>query len=179
MRADAIRFVVDPRDDRAERGEEDALRRALPGEVPDARGDDPAGSRDADHLADAGRGIRHEMHHELGECRVEGVVVERQVLGDAVADVGPRVSRGGGRDETLGWIDSRYLGLAEAGRELLGEGSRPAAHVERAALRRGSRALSTKSAASGPGVPAHEAVVGLGGDVERHGRQSTLGDLSR
>ena len=167
-RADAVRLVVDARHDRAERREEQALRRAAAGEVPHARRDDPAGARDADHLADAGRGIRHEMHHELGERGVEGVVVERQMLGDTVADVGPGVPCDRRGDEALGRIDTRHLGLAESRGELLGERSRPASHVERSA-RGGKPGAVDEERGERPGVPAHEAVVRLRGDVERHG----------
>ena len=69
-----------------------------------------------------------------GERRVEDVVVEGQLLGDAVADIGPRVARGRRGDEARGRIDAGDLGLAVARGELLGERARTAADIERAAL---------------------------------------------
>ena len=85
--------------------------------------------------------------------------------------------RGRGGDEALGGIDARDLGLAEAPRELLGEGAGPAADVERAS-RGGQPGALGEERGEGPGVPAHEAVVRLCGDVERHGRSLRPAEVS-
>ena len=51
--------------------------------VPHARGHDPGEGSDPGHLARSPRWIIEDLHHELGENRVEGAVLERQGLGRA------------------------------------------------------------------------------------------------
>ena len=66
--------------------------------IPDARSHRPAGPRDAPHLPDSGLRVLHEVDDEQGERGVEGVVLERQRLRDALPDVGVReaLAEGGG-----------------------------------------------------------------------------------
>ena len=55
--------------------------------IPDARRHCPSGSRHPRHLAQPGDGIGHEVHDQLGQCRVELSVAERQLFRRGAAHV--------------------------------------------------------------------------------------------
>ena len=142
-------------------------RRPVPCEVPDAGGDDAVEPGHARHLGQARDGIRHEVHDELRERRVEAAVRERQLVRRGEVDVDAGIARAGRRDERLGRIDGRDRVGAEPADELARQRARPGADVEHRPLvadagevrqLRGERRR----------VPPHEAVVGVGGDVEAH-----------
>ena len=107
------------------------------------------------------------MDDELREGSVERVVRERQLLRGAEPNVDARIACAGGLDERLRRID-RGNGIgADTGDELRGERAGPAADVDDplsgcdpgqiGELRREQH-----------GVPAHEPVVRVGGDIEAH-----------
>ena len=111
------------------------------------------------------------MDDELRKSSIECVVRERQLLRGAEPDVDARVACTGGLDERLRRID-RGDGIgADPGDELRGERARPAADVDHplsgcdpgeiGELRREQH-----------GVPSHEPVVRIGGDVEEPCRKT-------
>ncbi len=135
--------------------------------VPDARRDDAVVSRDASHLREPGHGVRHEVHDELCERRVEGIVCEGQFLGRSLPhlDVGVALpSRG---HERLGRVDCRHGGRPHAVDQLGDESAGAAADVEHALAGLGSREVREERCQV-HGVPAHEPVVGVRGDCEAH-----------
>ena len=123
-------------------------------------------------------GSGHEVDDELRERRVERVLVERQALGRRVCDAhaGIAASRAASTKRLRG-IDCRDAVGADAcdelGRRALRGRSRRRARADLRPRPRGRRA-----AARGRGVPPHEAVVGLGGDLEAHRRHSMGGRAS-
>ncbi len=71
------------------------------------------------------------MHDELRQRDVERAVCERQLLGDALADVDAGMAHTHRIDELRGWVDRRDRSRTEPGDELGRERARPAADVER------------------------------------------------
>ena len=142
-------------------------RRPAAREVPDARRDDAVEPGHARHLGQAGDRIRHEVHDELRERGVEAAVRERQLVRRGEVNVDPGIPRPGRGDERLGGIDGRDRVGAEPAHELTRQRAGARADVEHrflvadvgevGQLRRERRR-----------VPPHEAVVGVGGDVEAH-----------
>ena len=136
--------------------------------IPDARRDDTARLGHPRHLRDALCRVRHEMHDELGERQVEAVVRERQCLDHAALDVDLGQPLPNGRNERLGRVDRCDGSRAEAGHQLLGERSWPAAHVERCLT--GAHAdAGCEQRRQGYGEATHEPVVIRGGNLEAHG----------
>ena len=70
-RAGQVRFVGHLRVERPGRLPEQPERSETARMVPDAGRDDAASARDAGHLGQARGGIRHEVHDELRQSRVE------------------------------------------------------------------------------------------------------------
>jgi hypothetical protein len=94
------RLVVGGRIQLADRGPEHGQRAPAARVIPHAGGDSPARPGDPGHLPQAQHGISHEMHDQLRQGGVEGVIGERQLLGRALPDVGrghPRPCRRGER----------------------------------------------------------------------------------
>ena len=110
---------------------EHAQRPAATGVIPDARRHDAPAACHTRHLAQSRDGGFHEVHDELCECDVEGVVSERQLLGRRPlhGDLGMTLSSG--RHEGLRWIDRRHRRGSQPRDELGGEGPGAAPHVER------------------------------------------------
>ena len=166
-RAGEAGLVRDTGIELAGRAPERRQRRPPAREVPDARCDDAVEPGHARHLGQAGDGIRHEVHDELRERRVEAAVRERQLVRRGEVDVDAGIARPGRGDERLGGIDGRDRVGAEPAHELARQRAGARADVEHRFLvadvgevrqLRGERRR----------VPPHEAVVGVGGDVEAH-----------
>jgi hypothetical protein len=103
-------------------------------------------------------GIVHEVHDELGERRIERVVLERERLGGGKPHLHARMARPRGLDERLGGVDCgdvrRAEPLHELGRERTGsapdvEDALPSSDVREVGQQRGERRR----------VPRHESVV--------------------
>ena len=135
--------------------------------VPDAGGDDATGPRDARHLAEPGDRIGNEVHDELGERRIEGVVVERQLLGRRRPHVDAGVARPGGRDEGLGRVHGRDVLRPEARRRAR-RSARPVRTRHRARAGRADPGEVGELRRQAARVPAHEPVVGVRRDIEAH-----------
>ena len=118
-------------------------------------------------LGDAGNRIRHEVHHQLRERRIKGVVRERKLLRRREPDVHPWMSLAGRRDEWLGRVGGRDCVRPETADELRHERPRPAADVEDPLS-----GLDPREVGEPQGelrrIAAHEGVVGLGGDGKAH-----------
>jgi acrylyl-CoA reductase (NADPH) len=162
-----LRLVADARIALAGGAPEGRQRRPLAGVVPDARGNAAAGARDARHLAQSGHGIGHEVHDELREHHVERGVAEGQGLRRRDVHVDARmalVRRGGERVRRVHRGDG---GHAQALDQHGGQRTGPAADVQR--LMPGAHAREVRQLRREPRrVAPHEAVVRVGGDVERH-----------
>ena len=107
------------------------------------------------------------MDDELRERGVEGVIRERHLLGRPLSNVDAGVPRPRRGNERLGRVDGRHRVGPQPCDELARERARAAADVEDplASAHRGEvRQLTGQQAR----VPTHEAVVGLGGDIEAH-----------
>ena len=142
-------------------------RAAAAGVIPDARRHRAARAGDAPHLAKPGDGVGHEVDDELGDRRIERVVGEGEGLGGRLAHVDARVPGARRLDERRGRID-RGDGLgAEPGDELRRQRPRAAPDVQDALARLHSPEIGHLWGEQ-DGVPAHEPVVGIGGDIERH-----------
>ena len=143
-------------------------RRRPPGEVPDAGGHDSTRLRHPSHLAQPGDGVAHEVHDELREGRVEGVVVERQGLGGGLVHVDTGEAVADGRDERRRRVDRPdALGSASL-HQGRGQDARTAPHVEDPVTTAYGDEVD-ELLGEWPGVTAHEPLVRVGGDVEAHG----------
>ena len=107
------------------------MRRAAALEVPHVQGDHAARARDAAQLGDAGERVGHEVHDELRDGEVEGLVGERKVLGGGLhrRHVGQSLADRG--DERLGRIDRDDGCRSQPVGEDLGERAGTAADIER------------------------------------------------
>src|SRR6188472_546901 len=177
-RAGKRRLVLGVRIDLVDRPPERRQRRALAGVVPYARRDDPASSRHPPHLGQARHGVVHEVDDELPQRRVEGAVAEGQVLGAREPDLDAGMTLARGVDERARRVDGGHATGAEPGDELGGQRARAAAHVERAVavMDLGEVGQLRRKLAR---VGAHEAVVGVGGDVEGHAGTLYAGAMCR
>ena len=133
--------------------------------IPHGRRHDAAVAGDARHLAQPCHGIRHEVDDELRERGVELVLCERQLLGRRALDRDSRVAFADGVDERLRRIDGRHGFLAQPPHELGRQRARPATDVEHATLGAGEVGEQRRQRHR---VPAHEPVVRLRSDGERH-----------
>src|SRR5918992_654500 len=160
-------------------GPEHADRGAPTGEVPDAGDDDPAGTRDPRHLAQAADRIRHEVHDELREGDVELGVGEGQLLRGRTSDGDSGMALAGSGHELLRRVDGRDRFGAEPRHELPGQGAGAAPDVQRPLPTLEAREVG-KPRRQPSRVTPHEAVVRIGGDEEAHlGRpRPRLRDLS-
>ena len=104
-RAGKPRFVLDVGIEFARRAPEQTERPLATGVIPDARGDDPVGPGDPAHLAKSLDRIGHEMHDQLCQRRVEGLILERKLLGGAEARMYRGVADANRVDETFGGVD--------------------------------------------------------------------------
>ena len=146
---------------------EGAQRAGAAAVVPHARCDDAAASRDSCQLPQAGDGIGHEVDDELRQRGVELVVGEGQLFGRRLLDGDAGMPLARGCDERLRRVDGRHLGRSEQAHELRRQRTRPAADVQHALP--GANARQRGQLRREPDrVAAHEPVVGLGGDCERH-----------
>ena len=109
----------------------------------------------------------HEVDDELGKSSIECVIRERQLLRGAEPDVDARVPGTGGLDERLRRIDRDDRIGSDPGHELRRERARPAADVEHPLSGCDPREIGELGREQ-HGVPSHEPVVRIGGDVEEH-----------
>ena len=107
------------------------------------------------------------MDDELCERRVEGVVVEGQVLRGGEPHVHTGVSLARRFDERLRRIGGRHRVRAKPPDQLGRQRTRPAADVDHALAALDAGEVGELRGQL-HGKPAHEAVVGLCGDVEAH-----------
>jgi hypothetical protein len=170
--ARARRLVVHLRVELARRAPERRQRRAVAGQVPDARRDDAARRRHARHLAQACDGIAHEVDDELREGNVEAGVRKRQLLGSGPADVDAGVAFARRLHERLGRVDGGDLLGAEPRDEFARKRARPAADVERAHPGTDTGEVCELRCELHR-ITAHEPVVRLGRDGERHSSMRT------
>ena len=98
---------------------------------------------------------------------VERVVRERQLLRGAEPNVDARMAGTSGLDERLRRIDRDDRIGSDAGDELRGERARPAADVDHPLPGRDPGEIGELRREQ-HGVPSHEPVVRIGGDVEEH-----------
>ncbi len=111
------------------------------------------------------RGVAHEVHDELRERSVEGVVGERQRLGCRKRDLDSRQPRSTGVHEGLRGIDRTNVRVPEPPGESSCEGAGPAAHVERAHSRLDACELDQRRGQRRT-VAADVTVVRVGGHTE-------------
>lgn len=100
------------------------------GVVPHARRHGCARTSDPPHLADAGLGIAHVVHHQLGQHHIELRIPEREVLRASLVNVHAPDAGSAGLDEGLGRIDRGYVLGPEEGGQGLGQGAGAASNVE-------------------------------------------------
>jgi hypothetical protein len=136
--------------------------------VPYARCDHPTLTCDPRHLGQAAYRIVHEVNDELRQGSVELTIGKRQRFGGCDAYVNSGMALLGGGGELLGRIDSRYGCRSETSDELGRQRARATADIERTVARYDLGEVG-KRRRQPNGVPAHEAVVGVGGDGEAHG----------
>src|SRR5262245_22391305 len=170
-------LVLDAGVDVTHRLPERSDRRPLACVVPHAGHDGAAVTRHARHLGDPPRGIRHEVHDQLGKGGVELAVAEGQLLGRAQADVHRWEALAERTDERLRWVDRGDTVRPGPSDELARQHARPCADVENPLAADDSgevghlrRQLS--------GVAAHETVVRLGCDLEEAHVRSLARPLS-
>lgn len=168
-RAGKVGLIVDARVQVASGPPEQAERTQAAGMIPDTGGDDPAGPRDTRHLGQPRDRICHEVHDELRERGINGGVRERQMLGTGPAHVDARIARRGRGDERLRRVHGRHGLGSDASDQLGRERPRPTADVEHS-LAGMDRSEIGQLRGEQDRVPAHEAVVRIGGDIEAHER---------
>ena len=134
-------------------------------EIPDAGRDDAARLGDAEHLAEALDGIGHEMHDQLGERPVEGVAPQWKQLGIGLVHLDPWMPLLQGLHERRRGVHGDDRVAAQPVDQFGRERARPAADIEHS-LSRGDPGEVREHRRERDGVPAHEAVVGIGGDGE-------------
>ena len=135
--------------------------------IPDAGGDHTVVPCHSSHLAQTRDGIRHEVDDELRERRVEGSVREGQMLGGCLLHGDTRMALACGVDERLRGIHGRHRGRAEQVDQVCGQRARPTADVDHA-LTAGHAGKVGERRSQRHRVAAHEPVIGVGGDGERH-----------
>ena len=118
--------------------------------VPDRGSHGPARPGHPPHLAHAGRGVGHEVHDQLRESGIEGVVLERQRLrrGDLHPD--SRHPRGARLGERLGGIDGGNALCPEPLRQRRRQRPGTAPHVERPLARLQPRSGDQRRRQLGP-----------------------------
>ncbi len=168
-----LRFVVDRRIELTGDLPAGAERAVAAAVVPDGGSDDTARARDPSHLAQAGDRIRHEVDDELGQCRVEARVLERQRLGWCLTHVHVRMTLAQRFDEGLRRIRGSDSLSADPSHELAGECAWARANVDDVLPVRDLREVGEQRRERRR-VPAHEAVIRLGRDGEAHSAESTL-----
>ena len=165
--AGEVGLIVDIRVERTGSAPEEAERSIDPAVIPHARDDDTASPGHAGHLGQPRDRILHEMDDELREGGVKGIIRERHLLGRRSSNVDARVARPRRGNERIGRVDCRHRVRSQPSDQLAGERSRAAADVEDPlpSAHRGEVCQLTRQQAR---VPTHEAVIGLGGDIEAH-----------
>ena len=129
----------------------------------------------AAHLTQAGDRVLHEVHHELCQARVEGVVLKRQLLGGCTMHGDLRIALPNRGDERFRGVDGGHGARSQTTDQLGRERSGPAAHVEHVLSARHPRKIR-ELWSEWHRVPPHEPVVRIGGNSEAHrGPQSTCG----
>ena len=174
-RAGQAGLVLDAAVELASRLPERGNRCSSTREIPDARGDDAVGARHPSHLGDSRNRIRHEVHDQLRERRVERAVGIGQVFGARKPHVHTGVPRPCRGNERLGRIDGCHGVGTKPPHEFRRQRAGAAPDVEHSLadvdapelceLRRELRR-----------VPPHEAVIRVGSDGEAHAR--TLSDVA-
>ena len=112
-------------------------------------------------------GVGHEVHDELGDGAVEGVVGEGKPLRAPETHVDAGTACPDGLDERGGRVHRRHRGRAETLHQPDGQGPGSAPHVERV-LAGAHLAVLQERHGQRLGEPPHEPVVGVGRDVEGH-----------
>ena len=135
--------------------------------IPHAGGDDTVVPCHSSHLAQTGDGIRHEVNDELRERGVERSVREGQMLGGCPLHGDTRMALARGVDERLRGIHGRHRGRAEQVDQVCGQRAWPTADVDHALARDHAGEVGERRSQRHR-VPAHESVIGVGGDGERH-----------
>jgi hypothetical protein len=167
-RARKLRLVGDVRVELAGSLPERMERSLLAGVIPDAGRDDAAGSRHPGHLAQSPDRVCQQMDDELSEGAVELRVLEGKLLCRSALHGHSRMPLSSRCQEWLGRIRGGDAGRAEPMHELGGQGTRAGAHVDHSLPGDDSREVRERRG-EWDGVPPHEPVVGLSGDVEGQG----------
>ena len=136
--------------------------------IPDTGGDDAVVACHASHLAQTRHGIRHEVDDELRESCVERTVGEGQLLRRRSLHGDTRMTFARGLDERVRGIHSRHGGRVEQLDQMRRQRPRTASDVDDA-LAGGHACEIGECGSQRNRVAAHEAVIGVGGDGERHG----------
>ena len=143
-----------------------------PAIVPRAGRDRAAGADDSPHLGDTRVGVRHEVHDELRERRIERVCRPRQRLRAPGLNVRTGNTLGGGCGERLGRVDGGDLFRPRQLSERFRQRARPAADIEHVLAWLNARECD-QAWREPVRVPAHEGVVGFtAGREEGHGVRS-------
>ena len=167
--AGEMRFIAHPGVELAGGVPERAERALASAVIPDTGGDDAVAPGHPRHLGQTGDRIRHEVDDELRQRCVERAVGERQLLRGCLDHVDAGLAGSSSGDERLRRIDGRHGFGTEPHDQLRRERARAAAHVEDGlpVVHLGEvRQLRGQL----DGVPTHEAVVRVGGDIEAHPR---------
>ena len=146
---------------------EEAERPLPAGVVPHAGGDHAARPGHPQHLGEPADRVGHEVHDELGERRVDGVVTQGQALGRRLVHLHRRQPVAHGGDERRRRVDRDHVPGAEAVDETAGQRARSAPDVEHP-LRRSRVHGGQEQVGQGLGEAPHEPPVGLRRDVEAH-----------